>query len=251
MKNYLALGALLVLLLSACSTSVGAAAAPTLAGTSWAVTQIKDAQTLADHQPTMAFQTDRVSGLASCNGYSAGFNQTSTGISITPGPVTAMACSPETVMTQETAFLAALSAANTARSAGDGVEILDANKTVVLTLAKIVDTPLEGTTWTLTGIRTAQAVTSPVADSDVTVSFANGSLSGKACNRFTGTATAANGTLTIGALASTKMACASEELSKQETKVLAILQSATGYAISGTTLTITAASEQGLTFTAP
>ncbi len=136
------------------------------------------------------------------------------------------------------------------RTSSGGADLVDADGNVVLALAKIVDQPLEGTTWTLTGIISGETVASPVAESTVTLTISDGKLSGKACNSFHGSVSAADGSFTAGPLASTRMACTSEELTKQETTVLTTLQAATGYTITGNELTISADDGTGLVFTA-
>ncbi len=134
------------------------------------------------------------------------------------------------------------------RTSSGGADLVDADGNVVLALAKIVDQPLEGTTWTLTGIISGETVAS-VAESTVTLTISDGKLSGKACNSY-GSVSAADGSFTAGPLASTRMACTSEELTKQETTVLTTLQAATGYTITGNELTISADDGTGTVFTA-
>jgi heat shock protein HslJ len=196
----------------------------------------------------MEFAKGSVAGLASCNRYNAAFTQDAAKVTITPGVLTQMACA-EDVMTQEHAFTVALTQVAGARGAGDGVELVDASGKAVLSLATLADLPLEGTTWTLSGLVSSTAVTSPVADSTVTLTIADGKLSGKACNTFRGDVTASNGSFKAGPLMSTKMACASEALTTQETTVLKTLQAASAYSIKGSDLTISAADGTGLVFT--
>ncbi len=209
----------LLALLAACSSPSPAvpgsapATAPNLAGTSWVVTGITGANTLADHRPTLEFEADRVSGMASCNRFSAGYTQSGSELKVSPDLVmTQMACSPATVMAQEEAFAKALASVAGVRTAAAGLELLDATGKVVLTLqpepaepAK----PLEGTSWQLSGIIAGEAVSSPVAGTTVSLTIAGGQLTGKACNTFRGTVTVSGDSFKAGPLMSTKMACAS------------------------------------------
>lgn len=242
----------LVALLAACSSPTPAApassAAPTLSGTAWKVTQLGGTATIAGHEPTMEFAADAVAGLASCNRYTGAFSQDGAAVKITPGAMTQMMCAAD-VMTQEQAFTQALTKVASVRSAGDGIELVDSDARAVLTLAAIADLPLEGTTWTLSGLVANDAVTTPVSGSTVTMTIADGTLSGKACNSFHGTVDAKDGTIKVGPLMSTKMACTSEALTKQETQVLTTLQAATTYTIKGDELTISAPDGTGLVFT--
>lgn len=254
MRKFWMLTVGLVALLAACSSATPAVPqsgpAPELDGTAWTVTQIKGAATLADHQPTMEFAEGRVAGLASCNQFSGGYTQNGAELRIAQTAQTAMACSPEEVMTQEQEFTAALGAVAAVRAAGDGLELLDASQQVLLSLAKLQDRPLEGTEWQLSGIVEADAVFSPVADSAVTMQISDGQLTGKACNRFNGAVEVDGESFKAGPLMSTKMACANDEETAQETKVLTILQAATTFSIKANQLTLKAADGTGLEFTA-
>lgn len=249
----------LVTLLSACSapTPAGPAPEPTpsataavaLAHTSWSVTMINGTAALAGHEPTMDFDSGQVTGNASCNRYNASFTQDGATVTITPGVQTQMMCE-EAVMTQEHAFTIALTLITAVRRAGETVELLDASANAVLTLAEVEDTPLEGTEWTLSGIVSGEAIAAPVADGAVTMTIADGTLTGKACNTFRGNVTAAEGSFKAGPLMSTRMACLSQALTTQETTVLKTLEAATSYTIAGNDLTITAEDGSGLVFTA-
>lgn len=252
MTKLWALSVGLVALLAACSSTTPAApgpAAPTLAGTSWSVTQLNGRTVLAGAAPTMEFGNDAVSGSTSCNRFTAGFTQSGATVTITPGAQTAMACADD-VMAQEQAFTAALAKVAAVRAAGDGVQLVDASAAALLTLARIVDTPLEGTTWTLSGVIAGDTVSSPVAGGEVTMTIVDGTLSGSACNTFRGSVTAADGRIEVGPLMSTRMACASADLTAQETAVLTILQAASTYTVKGDSLTLTADDGTGLSFTA-
>ena len=254
MRKFWMLTVGLVALVTACSSSTPAApqsgTAPDLDGTSWTVTQIKGAATLANHQPTMEFVEGRVAGLASCNQFGAEYTQSGGELKIAQSAQTAMLCSPEEVMAQEQEFTAALGAVAAVRTAGDGLELLDANQAVLLTLAKLLDQPLEGTDWQLSGIIDADVVSSPVAGSTVTMQISDGQLTGQACNRFNGTVEVDGESFKTGPLMSTKMACPSEDETAQETKVLATLQAATTHSIKASQLIIKAADGTGLEFTA-
>lgn len=66
----------------------------------------------------------------------------------------------------------------------------------------------------------------------VTMSFGEGRVSGRAgCNQYSGAADYANGTIKVGPLISTKMACMEEGVMQQESTYLNALQSAERYSI--------------------
>lgn len=249
----------LVVLLAGCTSTTPAApgsasaTVPLLAGTSWVVTRIGDVDTPPGRRPTMQFAATEVSGSASCNRYVAGYLLNGAGLTIARAAMTEMACTGTGVMEQEAAFAAALPAVTRVRTSAAGLELADARGVAVLTLARapeVVDTPLQPTTWRLSGIVAGEAVSSPVAGSEVTLTITATALAGKACNTFRGSVTAADGKIAVGPLASTKLACTDAGLNAQEATVLKTLAAATGYVIEGDTLTITAAGGAGLTFTA-
>lgn len=245
-----------LVVLAACSSSTPAAprdpGAPELAGSAWTVTTINGTASLTDARPTMAFADGRATGLASCNRYSAGYTQDGAGLAFDQVASTAMACSPEAVMTQEQAFTEALGKVAGLRPAGDGLELVDASGRPLLTLAPVApvaDRPLEGTVWQLSGIRDGEAVASPVAGTTVTMQLSGGRLTGKACNNFHGPVRVDGESFAAGPLASTKMACADAE-NAQETTVLAALEAAKTFAIEGDRLTLATAEGSGLEFVA-
>ena len=106
---------------------------------------------------------------------------------------------------------------------------------------------LAGATWKLVEIGGAKAL----AGATVTATFgAANSLSGSGgCNRYFGTATAAEGKLTVGPLGSTRMFCAEDGVSDQENAYFSALAKATGYVVVGTELRLhTASGDAALVF---
>ena len=84
-----------------------------------------------------------------------------------------------------------------------------------------------------------QAVTSVLAGSNITTEFgSDGTLSGNSgCNTYSGTYTVTGNQITIGPLASTRMACSDPAgIMEQETQFLAALQTAATYNIENATL---------------
>lgn len=248
----------LTLLLTACATATPgatpAASAPTLEGTSWVVTHIEGAQTIAEKQPTIAFADGKVGGNASCNQYGTSFTQTDAKLELgREVAMTAMACTDAKLTAQEDAFAKALGTVTGVRGTAEAAELLNAGGTVALTLAPaptVTPKPLVGTTWSLTGVVENEAVTSTVADTKVTLTFTDDALSGTACNTFRGSVTVDGSTLKVGPIASTRKACVNADEGKQESTVLGILEDATGYSIEGDVLTLTAPDKKGLVFAA-
>lgn len=250
-------GLLLGLTLSACSGALGGAA-PTLSGTSWVVTTIKGTATIADHQPTLRFTASEVSGSGGCNQFAGGYTQTGAGVSFSPVAMTAMACSPDAVMTQETDFSNALALVAKLTGTSESVDLMDASGQVVLTLATAASaspeptTSLTTTVWELTAIRNKDTVASPVAGSSVTLTMGQNekSYQGKACNTFGGDLSINGATITFGAPRSTKMACPSDKLTGQESTVLGLIVKTETWSITGTQLSLSTADGSGLDFVA-
>jgi heat shock protein HslJ len=94
---------------------------------------------------------------------------------------------------------------------------------------------LDGTEWQLEDL----AGQSVLADAQATLAFAaDGKISGKgSCNRFFGTATLADGRISIGPLGATRMACA-PAVDEQEIRYLQALGAAERFTLEGPYLRI-------------
>lgn len=100
---------------------------------------------------------------------------------------------------------------------------------------------LTGTAWTLRGIADPAngTLAPPLPDVPVTAQFENGEITGNAgCNNYFGgyQADGDGDAITIGPLGATRAFC--EGIQDQEDRYLALLQTATSYAIDGSTLTL-------------
>ena len=91
---------------------------------------------------------------------------------------------------------------------------------------------LEGTTWTLLSYANADGDLADVlAESLIDVTFADGRITGTAgCNRYFADLQTADGTLTLGPIGATRMACG-EALDTQEIAYLAALERAATYTV--------------------
>lgn len=106
---------------------------------------------------------------------------------------------------------------------------------------------LEGTSWVVTHIDGAATL----ASTQPTMTFTDGTVAGLAsCNRYVADFTQSGGSIDLGEVAVTAMACADKDEGDQETQVLALLGAVTRYAIDGDTLTLTATDSTGVIFTA-
>ena len=196
---------------------------------------------LADTEITVNFGEDgRLSGSDGCNRFSTSYTVDGDSITIAPsGASTMMAC-PEPVMKQAQAFVTALGSAATYAVEGASLTLNDSAGTAVATF-DAVSTDLAGTSWTVTSYNNGkQAVVGVLADTTPTILFGeSGQISGSgSCNNYSGSYKSDGvGSIEIGPLISTMMACAEPEgVMDQETQFLAALQAATVYTIDGSTL---------------
>lgn len=226
--------ALLALIAAACALPAATSAPQAgLVDTTWTVKTINGVAVLPAARPTLTFAADgTVAGSASCNQYSGPFRTDGDRITIGDLASTMMLCQGE-IGAQETAFLGALRAGQTWRitEAGD-LEIGGVGS--IVAGPGIAEGPpdpaigLGGTSWNLAGM----GETADFARIVPTIEFgADGSVSGfAACNAFSGTYTTAGGTIALGPLATTKMAC-ERPASAVETEYLEALSGVSTWSI--------------------
>jgi heat shock protein HslJ len=115
------------------------------------------------------------------------------------------------------------------------LNLLDGDETVLLYDES--KATIEGS-WLTLSVLYDDAIRSVILDTELTAEFtAEGTVSGSGgCNRFTGEYTVTGDEISIGPLASTRMACESEEVSRQEAAYFAALESATTWEQTGNEL---------------
>jgi heat shock protein HslJ len=233
--------------LAACASSDDAGAggqssAPTqtLTGTAWDLAQYAPAGSTAltpvpdGVNATAEFTADQIAGSSGCNRFTGGYTTDGSTLDIGPLASTAMACLGE-AMAVEADYLARLDEAATF-SIGEGTMTMSNGAgEVVLSYTEAVPITLTGTDWSATGINNGTgAVSSLVAGTTVTAVFGDdGTISGNAgCNSYNGTYEVSGANMTIGPLATTRMAC-EPDVSDQEAKYLAALGRVSTYVIRG------------------
>lgn len=221
------------------------AGATDLSGTSWNLESYTDAdggQSPADTTGATAaltFSTDgSFAGSTGCNRIAGTYTQDGSALTMASGPMTLMACQGG-VAAQEAAIVAALPLV--ASFSADGSLVLqDADGGALLTYAPGLSS-LAGTSWQATGINNGkEAVVSQAGTEAVTLSFGDdGTVSGSGgCNSYSGEYTTDGaGTITLGPLAATEMAC-EEPAMEIEQSYFAALNEVTSYSLEGTTLTL-------------
>jgi len=175
---------------------------------------------------TAVFSDGVVAGSTGCNRYHAPYRLDGTSIEIGPAAMTMMACEPERAEV-EWAFTAALASAAGWALAGDVLEVLDAEGRVTLRFEAATPPALVGTEWVAIGINNGRGgVAGALAGVEVTATFGeDGRVTGSGgCNRYFGPYALDGDALSIGPLASTRMACFEPAgVGEQETAYLAAL----------------------------
>jgi len=201
-----------------------------LTGTTWILTGYNNGEggvtsLVRDTEITAIFTEDGiVTGSAGCNSYNGGYSIEDGAISFGPAATTRMACgSPEGIMEQESAYLAALEAATTYQINGDTLELAGADGERIATfVAQDMADKVAGIIWKWQGTQTpVEQVT--VEDPDqYTIQFMpDGALSIKAdCNASSGTYTLDNGSVEITLGPTTLAACGPDSLSDRFLKEL-------------------------------
>jgi heat shock protein HslJ len=245
------------LVLAAC-TSTGSSPAPsakaaastlpavTLAG-SWTLKSYladgKMQAVPAGVNATAIFLAGRIAGDGGCNSFTGEYTVDGSKLTIGPLASTMMACEGPGADV-ETAYFANLGKVASFAGSDTALTLSDASGASLLEYVPTPKGELTGLVWVATAINNGKgAVESTANTSMITAEFtADGKISGNAtCNQYNGTYTTDGDKMTIGALATTRMACASDELNAQEQAYIAALGNVATYTISNGTLELRAA----------
>lgn len=238
MRGIIALG-LSIVLLGACSSPEQAEnpspAGPVLTGEVWKWVGTDGAAPASVDRPThytLEFLPDgRYSVRADCNSGAGSWSLNAGTFSMTGGAMTLVACGPASL---DSRFLELLGEAGAVTRDGDALMLTTGEATMrFLALPKL---ELAGTSWLVRAVNNGKgAVTSVVADTELTIEFAEaGQVGGSAgCNRFTGSFTVDAQTVTFSPLATTRMTCMGDGVVEQEQYYLAALSSVATWEIRG------------------
>ena len=225
-----------VALLSGCGSS--STNAKLLEAHAWRVTKLGDTSYGGSADITTQFSAGKLSGGTGINRYSGTYEaKTANDISITLGPLTRVAGTPD-AMQAESDFLKALGAATSYAADDQSLTLFDAGGQSVVTYAVEIPTPLVGTTWKMTACNNGTGgFQSAVPSSSVTATFAaDGTLSGNAgINSYRAAYSVAGSAITIQPPTSTRMAGA-PPLMAQESAYLNALRKSTTFEIEGASL---------------
>ena len=199
---------------------------------------------VANSEITISFDdAGKLAGSSGCNSYSTTYEVSGDQLSIT-GPMasTMMMCPDPAIMEQEEEYLEVLASVSSFTIEGKQLALFNAEGQAVLTFVVQEPTPLAGTEWEVTGYNNGKGgVVSVVIGTELSALFgADGTLAGSAgCNTYNAAyevadASAAEGEISIGPAASTRMMCTEPEgRMEQEALYLAALEMAKVYRVEG------------------
>jgi heat shock protein HslJ len=218
------------ILISACASPAGNA--PALPGTKWELVTLNGAAPVEGTSVTLFFgNDDQAGGDASCNTYGGSYTIKGSGLTFGPMMSTMMACEP-VIMDQEQAYLKVLGDTRSFEATSDKLTLKDSSGKELAVFTPYQPSALVGE-WQAIAINNGkEAVVSVLNDTTVTAIFgADGKLTGNdGCNSYNGTYTIDGDKITIGPLATTRMAC-EQAVMDQETAYLNALAKAATYTL--------------------
>jgi heat shock protein HslJ len=223
-----------------------------LAGTAWEAESFGGPDdtlpVLPDTRLTVNYLIERYAGSGGCNWYLGVYSTDGSSLRMQTPATTRLICESAEIMQQEGLFMNSLLDVTEYRMEGDKLVAYTVEDQRLLTLVPAQPTPFEGTTWDLKFIYNGKEWQPVIPGSTVTAQFEGDQISGSAgCNNYHATATREGETLTIGDVASTRKACADPEgVMDQETTVLSMLPSVTGYQAAGYALALLDADGQAI-----
>lgn len=216
-----------------------AAQAPPFAGLPWVLSSGLDVEGWERTAPSAVFKDGTLGGSTGCNRYTSRY--TVDGEALTLGAIasTQMACPPPADEV-ERAYVDALQQVAQWRMDDAELVLLDNGAAELL---RYREASALGE-WEVTAFLKGSAVASPLPETSITATFAEGGkLTGSAgCNRYTASFTANQGRMKIDAPASTRKHCDEPEgVMEQEAAYLAVLPSAVEYRVDGGSLSLLSA----------
>jgi heat shock protein HslJ len=254
-RTAIALVALSALALAACGSDSDSASGSTptaddLAGQGFESTEVTGYDLVEGTTIKLGFETDTLGAQAGCNSQSGGYSIADGALDVSAMASTMMACD-EALMDQDAWLAEFLTSSPEISLDGDTLTLTGSDATI--SLEAVAATPLEGTTWVLTGTVATEAISSLPPDAEATLTITDGQAAIQTgCNSGSGTVEITDTTMTFGPIAITKMACP-EELTTLENSVLAVFDGEVTYEIAGDKLSIRKAAadgEIGLEYTA-
>jgi heat shock protein HslJ len=212
-----------------------------LEGVPWVLASGLEVEGWEEAPPSATFEDGRVAGSTGCNRYTGAYTLDRGALSLGPLAATLMACPPPRDAV-ERAYVAALGRVTEWRVGRGELALLDASGDELLRYASAT---LSGK-WVVTAFLRGTAVTSTLADTEITIVFGeDGMLVGSGgCNVYRAPYTAAGGALEIAAPFTTRKVCAQPEgVMAQEAAYLEALPKAARYRLDGDTLHVLTAED--------
>lgn len=196
----------------------------------------------------ITFEDGNLSANGGCNNMFGGYSVVDGVLEVGAMASTEMACE-QPLMDQDTAVIAFLTSGPAVALSGDDLVLGDTAATSISFLDRVVadpDRPLEGTRWVVDTVITGDAASSTPTGAEASITFTQGTAAVEAgCNTGSAPAEVADGVITFGPMALTKMMCPDEVMSL-ENAVVATLNGSVTFEIEADRLTLTAASGDGL-----
>jgi heat shock protein HslJ len=223
---------------SGSETTSAEPAASSLAGTAWDLAAVDGSAVQVEGVSWIAFgDGGEATGSGGCNDFNGPYTEDGGSLTIGPLAATLRACTDPALEEQEAAFFAALDATQQFSLTESELTLQDGEGGELAVLAAREQAAGIAGSWEVTGFNNgAEAVVSPIVDTEITAEFAeDGTVSGSSgCNTYTGGYTLEGDTVAIGPLASTRMACEEPEgVMDQEQQYLVALESAATWSIRG------------------
>jgi heat shock protein HslJ len=216
------------LLTAGCGEEAPAMDPTELEGVEWTLTESSVSSSLGSFGITAVFDGTKVAGFSGVNQYGGPYTAGDDGSLKIGDLASTMMAGPEPAMKAEQEYMQLLAACASYEVDADTLTLLTAEDQTLL-YVKAKETALPGTSWDVTSYNNGKGgVTTPVAGSELTIAFdADGQVSGAGgVNRYSGPYEVDGSAVTIGPLATTKMA-GDPELMAQEQAFIKALESST------------------------
>jgi heat shock protein HslJ len=216
--------------------------ATALEGRTFVSTAVEGYQLVEGTQVQLTFEAGNIGANAGCNQLSSGYALEGDVLVVDAMAMTQMACTPASLMDQDTWLSALLTSRPTVALDGDTLTLTSDGTVLTLQDREVTnpDVALEGTTWNVEGLISNDAVSTVPAGGRVpSLVLADGSVSvDTGCNRGNGGYELGEAEIMFGPLATTRAACTDPAASETERIVLATLTGTATYEIEADVLTL-------------
>ncbi len=200
-----------------------------LLNTEWDLVTMNGEAPVDGTMPTLSFEEDVINGTTGCNSYFGGYMLDGTNLTIEQVGQTEMFC--EGRMEQEMAYTQMLMSA-VSLTLEDGTLTIHTSEGDLVYVSATHEV-LEGQTWHLSGIATADGgILHTWVDERITAEFVDGEVSGSSgCNGYGGSYELDGNNINLGPTVGTLMACEEDEINQREAEFLAALGNIASYEI--------------------